>query len=75
MVGESRGYMNVFRVPFDPKQGRTAGEIRQISDFKSPELSIGAVIPTIGFSVSGDKVAITMAQASGGVWLLDNVAQ
>lgn len=74
-VGERNGYLNVFWVPFDPVRGRAVGAIRQISDFKSPELSIGAVIPTIGFSVAGDKVAITMTQASGGVWLLDNVAQ
>jgi len=74
-VGEQGGYVNVFSVPFDPVQGRVTGEIRQISDFRSPELAIGAVIPTIGFSVAGDNVAITMTQSSGGIWLLDNVAQ
>ena len=72
-VGERDGYLNVFCVPFDPVQGRATGEVRQISDFKSTELTIGAVIPTVGFSVAGDKVAITTAQASGGIWLLDNV--
>ena len=74
-VGERNGYVNVFTVPFDPVQGRSTGEIRQISDFKSPEFAIAQVIPTIGFSVAGNKVAITMAQASGGIWLLDNVSE
>lgn len=74
-VGERNGYLNVFYVPFDPVQGRATGEMRQISDFKSTELTIGEVIPNIGFSVADDKAAITMAQASGGIWLLDNVAQ
>lgn len=73
-VCERAGYLNVCYIPFDPVHGRVTGELRQISDFKRAELAIGAVIPTVGFSVVGDKVAITMAQASGGVWLLDNVA-
>ncbi|MBS1802474.1 MAG: PD40 domain-containing protein [Acidobacteria bacterium] len=74
-VGERSGYLNLFSVPFDPVQGRVSGEVRQISNFKNPEFEIGSVIPTIGFSVAGDKIAITMAQASGGLWVLDNVAQ
>jgi len=30
------------------------------------------VIPTIGFSVVGDTLSLTMAQTSGGVWLLES---
>jgi len=74
-VAEQNGYLNVFSVAFDPVLGRRGGETRQITNFKTPEFAIAEVIPTIGFSVVGDKMLITMAQASGGVWLLDNVGQ
>jgi hypothetical protein len=64
--------LNVFSAPFDPNRGTSNGEIRQITDFKSPEFAIAQVIPSIGFSVVGDRFMLTMAQTSGGVWLLDS---
>jgi hypothetical protein len=71
-IAEHNGYLNVFSAPFDPIRGTSNGEIHQITDFKSPEFAIAQVIPTIGFSVAGDRVMLTMAQTSGGVWLLDS---
>jgi Tol biopolymer transport system component len=60
-VAERNGYLNVFSVPFDPAHGRTNGEIWQVTDFTSPEFAIADVVPTIGSSVVGDKMMITMA--------------
>jgi Tol biopolymer transport system component/DNA-binding winged helix-turn-helix (wHTH) protein len=71
-IAEHNGYLNVFSAPFDPNRGTSNGEIRQITDFKSPEFAIAQVIPSIGFSVVGDRFMLTMAQTSGGVWLLDS---
>jgi Tol biopolymer transport system component/DNA-binding winged helix-turn-helix (wHTH) protein len=71
-IAEHNGYLNVFSVPFDPVHGRPSGEIRQVTDFKSPEFAIAEVIPSIGFSIVGDELMLTMAQRSGGVWLLDS---
>ena len=70
-LAEHNGYMNVFSVSFDPDRGTSDGEVRQITDFKSPDFEIAQVIPNVGFSVIGDKLMLTIAQTSGGAWLLD----
>jgi len=71
-IAERNGYLNVFSIPFDPIRGKANGEVRQMTNFKSPEFAIAQVIPTIGFSVVGDTLSLTMAQTSGGVWLLES---
>lgn len=71
-VAERNGFLNVFSVGFDPARGRSDREVRQLTDFHSPEFVVAGVIPSIGFSLVNDKLMLTMAQTSGGVWLLDS---
>lgn len=71
-VSERKGFLNVLSVPFDPVRGKATGEISQVTDFKSADLQIAEVVPSIGFSLAPDKAMLTISQSSGGIWMLDN---
>src|SRR5215831_2099786 len=67
------GFFNVWGIHFDPSAGKTVGEPFQVSKFESPRLMVPRWIPAVGLSLTQDKLVLTMAEESGGIWLLDNV--
>jgi Tol biopolymer transport system component/DNA-binding winged helix-turn-helix (wHTH) protein len=72
-VARRDGFFNVWGIHFDPAAGKTVGAPFQVSKFKSPRLMIPRWIPPVGISLTQDKLALTMAEESGGIWVLDNV--
>ena len=67
------GFFNIWGIRFDPAAGKPVGQPFQVSKFDSPRLMILRSIPFVGFSLTQNKVALTMAQESGNIWVLDNV--
>jgi len=67
------GFFNVWGIHFDPSGGKTVGEPFQVSKFESPRLMVPRWIPAVGLSLTQDKLVLTMAEESGGIWLLDSV--
>jgi Tol biopolymer transport system component/DNA-binding winged helix-turn-helix (wHTH) protein len=72
-VSRPGGSFNVWGIRFDPAAGKTVGQPFQVSKFDSPRLQISGAIPTVGLSLTQDKLALTMAQETGNIWILDNV--
>jgi dipeptidyl aminopeptidase/acylaminoacyl peptidase len=72
-VSRRRGFFNVWGIHFDPEAGKTVGEPFQVSNFESPRLMVPRWIPPVGLSLTQDKLALTMSEESGGIWILDNV--
>ncbi len=66
------GFFNVWGTRFDPVAGKPVGQPFQVSHFDSPRLMILRAIPRVGFSFTQDKLALTMSQESGNIWILDN---
>jgi Tol biopolymer transport system component/DNA-binding winged helix-turn-helix (wHTH) protein len=67
------GFFNVWGIRFDPIVGKTVGESFQLSKFESARLMVPRFIPPVGLSLTQDKLVLTMAEESGGIWLLENV--
>jgi hypothetical protein len=67
------GFFNVWGIHFDPDAGKPVGLPFQVSKFESPRLMVPRWIPTVGLSLTQDKLAMTMAEESGSIWVLDNV--
>jgi Tol biopolymer transport system component/DNA-binding winged helix-turn-helix (wHTH) protein len=67
------GFFNVWGVRFDPERGRPLGEPFRVSAFERPSLMVPQWIPPIALSISQDKLVLTLAETSGGIWVLDNV--
>ena len=67
------GFFNVWGIRFDSAAGKPVGQPFQITKFDSSRLMIPRFIPPVGLSLIQDKLALTMAQESGNIWILDNV--
>jgi Tol biopolymer transport system component/DNA-binding winged helix-turn-helix (wHTH) protein len=72
-VSERGGFLNVFGIGFDATKGNVVGEISQVTQFESASLVMGRNIPSLGFSLTRDRLIVTAAQVSGSIWALDNV--
>jgi Tol biopolymer transport system component len=72
-VSRRGGFFNVWGIHFDPAAGKSVGEPFQVSNFESARLMIPRWIPIVGLSLTEDKLALTMAEESGSIWVLDNV--
>jgi Tol biopolymer transport system component/DNA-binding winged helix-turn-helix (wHTH) protein len=70
----SRGsFFNVWGIHFDPKSGRPVGKPFQVTSLNSPDLMIPGYAGNVEISVSRKNLVTTLAQVSGGIWVLDNV--
>jgi Tol biopolymer transport system component/DNA-binding winged helix-turn-helix (wHTH) protein len=72
-VSNPGGFFNVWGIRFDSAAGKPIGQPFQVSKFDSPRLMILRMITPVELSLTQDKLALTMEQASGNVWFLDNV--
>jgi Tol biopolymer transport system component len=72
-VSRLGGFFNVWGIHFDPVTGKPIGQPFQVSKFDSPRLMIPQWIAPVGLSLTQDKLVLTMAQASGNIWVLDSV--
>ena len=65
---------NVWALPFDDARGTVAGAPVQVTQFDSPAHRIWA--DALNFaepSVSGTRMILPVAEATGSIWMLDNV--
>jgi Tol biopolymer transport system component len=72
-VSHRSGFFNVWGIRFDSAKGRPVGEPFQVTRFDSPGLMIPTEIPFVGFSLTQNRLTLTMTETSGSLWILDNV--
>ena len=72
-LSERRGFFNLWGVRFDPVKGRPEGKPFQVTSFEGPNLMIPRQIPAVDISITSDHLVLPLVQASGNIWILDNV--
>jgi Tol biopolymer transport system component len=72
-LSERRGFYNVWGIHFDPVKGMPQGEPFQVTSLETPSLMIPKEIARVGFSFANGRLVLPLAQASGNIWILDNV--
>jgi hypothetical protein len=60
-------------IPLDPAAGKPVGLPFQVSKFDGPRLMIPRWIAPVGLSLTQDRLALTVAEESGNIGILDNV--
>lgn len=68
-----KGFYNLWGIHFDPVKGRPQGEPVQITSFETPSLMIPSHIPSVDISFTDGRLVLPIAQASGNIWMLENV--
>jgi Tol biopolymer transport system component len=67
------GFLNVWRVKFDPLKGEPLGEPFQVTSYQSPAKGIWTDIGPMGMSLSADRLVLPIAEVTGSIWVLDGV--
>jgi hypothetical protein len=67
------GFFNLWGIHFDPGEGKPVGEPFPVPTFGGSGLMIPRWIPPVELSLNQDKLVLTMAEVSGGIWVLDNL--
>lgn len=74
-VGEKNGFLNVWGNHFDPVRGKPIGKPFRVTAFETPSLMFPESIEPADISVAAGKLAVTLQESSGSIWMLDNVDQ
>ena len=67
------GFYNVWGIHFNPASGKPVGQAFKVSQFDGPGLVVPQQISPVALSITEEKMALTLADSSGGIWILDNV--
>jgi hypothetical protein len=69
------GFYDVWGIRFNSAEGKAAGDRFRVTNFASPSLMIPNFMGDVELSVTRDKLALTMSQVSGSIWVLNDVDQ
>ena len=72
-LSERAGFLNVWGIRFDSARGRPVSEPFPVTAFSSPRLMVAKLIASAAISLAQDRLVMTVTQASGNIWVLDNV--
>lgn len=72
LSGDS-GFFNVWGIRFNPVRGRPLGEPFRVTSFESPSLMVPQQVSAVELSLTQDRLALTMQDISGSIWMLDHV--
>jgi Tol biopolymer transport system component len=67
------GFVNVWGRRFDPQTGKPIGEVFRVTNLESPGQMISQGIVGSRLSLSSDRLVTEITEASGSVWVLENV--
>ncbi|MCI0523773.1 MAG: hypothetical protein L0Y75_00780, partial [Acidobacteria bacterium] len=74
-VSDRSGFLNVWGMRFDPVKGEPVGESFQVTAFESPSRMIFPRVAPLEMALAGGRLFINITEASGSVWILENVDQ
>jgi Tol biopolymer transport system component len=69
----SSAFSNVFAVRFDAERGKPIGKSFPVTHFDTPSLAISPCSGSTGLGIAPHRVTLTMLNATGSIWMLDNV--
>jgi Tol biopolymer transport system component/DNA-binding winged helix-turn-helix (wHTH) protein len=69
------GFYDVWGVRFNSAEGKVAGDRFRVTNFASSSLMVPNNMGDVELSITRDKLALSMSQVSGSIWVLNDVDQ
>jgi len=69
------GFYDVWGIRFNSAEGKVTGDRFRVTNFASPSLMIPNYMGDVELSITRDKLALSMSQVSGSIWVLNDVDQ
>ena len=74
-LSRQSGFYDVWGIRFDLENGKTVGDSFRVTDFGSPTLMIPNDMGKVELSLTQDKLMLPLTEASGSIWVLNDVDQ
>ena len=71
-VSNRGGFFNVWGLHFDPVRAQAIGDAFQVTFYNRPSLMIPTDIQPVELSLGRGRLAVTVEQASGSIWVMNN---
>lgn len=72
-VSNRTGFFNVWKVRFDPASGKPLDQPSRVTDFESTTQMLIPNIVQLEMALTSDRIILPMMEATGGIWVLENV--
>jgi Tol biopolymer transport system component len=72
-VSNRTGFFNVWKVRFDPTSGKPLDQPARVTAFESSAQMVMPNIVQMEMALTSDRLILPMMEASGGIWVLENV--
>jgi Tol biopolymer transport system component len=69
------GFYDVWGIRFNSAEGKVTGDRFRVTNFASPSLMVPNNMGDVELSITRDKLALSMSQVSGSIWVLNDVDQ
>jgi Tol biopolymer transport system component len=68
-----KGFFNVWGRRFDPTNGKLIGDLFQVTSYENLSRMIWDDMTIVGLGISSDRIVLPIMEASGGIWMLEDV--
>jgi Tol biopolymer transport system component len=72
-VSNRSGFFNVWKVRFDPSNGKTLDQPVRVTAFENPSHMIMPHFVTMEMALTSDRFILPMTERTGNIWIMENV--
>jgi Tol biopolymer transport system component/DNA-binding winged helix-turn-helix (wHTH) protein len=72
-VSNRTGFLNVWKVRFEPASGNTLGQPVRVTDFENAAHMLMPNFIHMEIALTADRLILPMTDMSGGIWIIENV--
>jgi Tol biopolymer transport system component len=72
-VSNRSGFLNVWGRRFDPKTGKPSGDPFRVTNLENPSERVSSAVNTMELAIAPNRMVLPIVEASGSVWVLENI--
>ena len=72
-VSNRSGFLNVWGRRFDPVTGKPSGDPFRVTNLENPSERVSSPVNTMELAIAPNQMVLPIVEASGSVWVLENV--
>ncbi len=72
-VSNRSGFLNVWARRFDPATGKPSGDPFRVTNLENPSERVSSPVNTMELAIAPNQMILPIVEASGSVWVLENI--
>ena len=72
-VSNRSGFLNVWGRRFDPVAGKPSGDPFRVTNLENPSERVSSPVSTMELAIAPNQMVLPIVEASGSVWVLENI--